>query len=165
MPCEQRGDRTFCQLLSTSRASRAREETESRDNHTKWTVSGVCERAIILESKAIELAFSGMCVTSGNLTFPSSRSMDFIEKAISGPAANSLEGSDTNTPPNPPLSLRLPTEKVHTLVFSPCHRKRSKISTEVKLGATVASMFWGEQPAIETTTSMDILVLNYVAYT
>ena len=47
--------------------------------------------------------------------------------------------------------------------FSPCHRKRSKIAigTEVKLGTTVASMCWGEQPAIETTTSINILVLNY----
>ena len=26
-------------------------------------------------------------------------------------------------------------------------------------------MFWGEQPAIETTTSMVMLVLNYVVYT
>ena len=59
------------------------------------------------------------------------------------------------------------TQKVPTPVFSPCHRKRSKIGTEVKLGSTVASMtlFWGEQPAIETTTSMDMLVLNYVVYT
>ena len=56
-------------------------------------------------------------------------------------------------------------EKVHTPVFSPCHRKRSKIGTEVKLGATVVSMFWGEQQAIESTTSIKILVLNYVVYT
>ena len=41
----------------------------------------------------------------------------------------------------------------------------SEIGTEVTLGSTVASMFWGEQPAIETTTGMDILVLNYVMYT
>ena len=57
------------------------------------------------------------------------------------------------------------TEKIHTLVCSPCHRKRSKRSTEVKLGATISSMFWGEEAVIETTTSMDILVLNYVEYT
>ena len=56
-------------------------------------------------------------------------------------------------------------KKVPTPAFSPCHRKRSKIGTEVKLGSTVASMCWGEQPAIETTTSVDILVLNYVVYT
>ena len=55
-------------------------------------------------------------------------------------------------------------EKVHTLVVSPCHRKRSKISTEVTLGGTVASMIWGEQPAIPPP-SMNILVLKYVAYT
>ena len=57
------------------------------------------------------------------------------------------------------------TEKVHTPVFLPCHRNRSKIGTEVKLGVTVASMFWGEHQAIETTTSISILVLNYVVYT
>ena len=62
------------------------------------------------------------------------------------------------------LSLQY-TEKVHTPVFSPRHRNRSKIGTQVKLGATVASMIWGEQQAIETTTSMDVLVLNYVVYT
>ena len=56
-------------------------------------------------------------------------------------------------------------KKVHPPVCSPCYRKRSKIGTEVKLGATVASMFWGEQQAIETTTSINILVLNYVVYT
>ena len=48
---------------------------------------------------------------------------------------------------------------------SPCHRKRSKIGTEVKLGSAVDSMVWGEQSAIETTTSVDMLVLNYVVYT
>ena len=56
-------------------------------------------------------------------------------------------------------------KKVPTPAFSPCHRKRSKIGTEVKLGSTVASMCWVEQPGIETTTSVDILVLNYVVYT
>ena len=40
-----------------------------------------------------------------------------------------------------------------------------KVGTEVTLGSTVASTFWGEQPAIETTTSVDILALNYVVYT
>jgi hypothetical protein len=49
--------------------------------------------------------------------------------------------------------------------FHHVHRKRSKIGTEVLLGSTVAAMFWGEQPAIQTTTGVDILVLNYVMYT
>ena len=48
---------------------------------------------------------------------------------------------------------------------SPCSAVIESVGTEVKLGSTVASMFWGERPAIKTTTSMDMLVLNYVVYT
>ena len=50
-------------------------------------------------------------------------------------------------------------------VLPPCHRKWSKIGIEVKFRATVASTFCSEHTAIETTTGIDIYVLNYVVYT
>ena len=50
-------------------------------------------------------------------------------------------------------------------VYSPHFFIVLKIGTEVKFGATVASMFLGEHQAIETTTSINIPVLNYVVYT
>ena len=48
--------------------------------------------------------------------------------------------------------------------FSHYHNKWSKIGTEAKFGGSVASVIWGEQPATETATRMDIPVRNYVVY-
>ena len=55
---------------------------------------------------------------------------------------------------------KYPTIKVqfYRSPISPCHRKWSKIGIEVKFGATVASTFCSEQPAIETTTSINIRI-------
>ena len=41
---------------------------------------------------------------------------------------------------------------------------RSKIGTEAKFGGSVASVIWGEQPAIETTTRIDISDRNHVVH-
>ena len=41
---------------------------------------------------------------------------------------------------------------------------RSKIGTEAKFGGSVAFTIWGEQPAIETTTSIDISDRNRVVH-
>ena len=41
---------------------------------------------------------------------------------------------------------------------------RSKIGTEAKFGSSVASMIWGEQSAIETTTKMDLSDRNHVVH-
>ena len=41
-------------------------------------------------------------------------------------------------------------------------KNRATTAREVSFGAPVASTFWTERPAIETTTSVDISVRNYV---
>ena len=46
--------------------------------------------------------------------------------------------------------------------FAHWPNKWSKIGTEAKFGGPVASTIWSEQPAIETTTRVDISVRNYV---
>ena len=50
------------------------------------------------------------------------------------------------------------------LMFSNCYITRGKIGTEAKFGGSVASVIWGEHPAIKTTTRIDISDRNHVVY-
>ena len=50
------------------------------------------------------------------------------------------------------------------LCFSHCHNSWSKMGTEATFGGAVAFMIWIKQPAMKTTTSIDISVRNYVVH-
>ena len=43
-------------------------------------------------------------------------------------------------------------------------RKWATVAREVNFGGSVASVIWGEQPSIETTTRVGIPVRNYVVH-
>ena len=50
------------------------------------------------------------------------------------------------------------------LGFVDNQRKWATVAREVNFGGSVASVIWGEQPSIETTTRMGIPVRNYVVH-
>ena len=56
------------------------------------------------------------------------------------------------------ISPSKPPGGYNFLMFLHCHKMRSKIGTAAKFGGSVASTIWSEQPAIETTTRMDIMI-------
>ena len=50
------------------------------------------------------------------------------------------------------------------LGFVDSQRKWATVAREINFGGSVASVIWSEQPAIETTTGMDIPVRNYLVH-
>ena len=50
------------------------------------------------------------------------------------------------------------------LGFVDSPRKWAIVAREINFGGSVASVIWSKQPAIETTTRVDILVRNYVVH-
>ena len=57
-----------------------------------------------------------------------------------------------------------PPSVIRILGFVDSHRKWATVAREVNFGGSVASVIWSEQPAIETTTRIDIPVRNYVVH-
>ena len=59
--------------------------------------------------------------------------------------------------PKPPSVFKM-------LGFVGSQRKWANVAREINFGGSVASVIWSEQPAVETTTRMDIPVRNYVVH-
>ena len=57
-----------------------------------------------------------------------------------------------------------PPSIIKILGFVDNHEKCATVAREVNFGGSVASVIWGEQPAIETTTRVSIPVRNYVVH-
>ena len=57
-----------------------------------------------------------------------------------------------------------PPSIIVILGFVDYHRKWATVAREVNFGSLVASVIWGEQPAIETATRVGIPVRNHVVH-
>ena len=57
-----------------------------------------------------------------------------------------------------------PPSVIRILGFVDNQRKWATVAREVNFGGSVASVIWSKQPAIESTTRIDIPVRNYVVH-
>ena len=57
-----------------------------------------------------------------------------------------------------------PPSIIRILGFVDSQRKRATVAREVNFGGSVASVIWGEEFSIETTTRVGIPVRNYVVH-
>ena len=62
------------------------------------------------------------------------------------------------------VTISRPVSVIMISGFVDSHRKWATVAREVNFGGSVASVIWGEQPSIETSTRMGIPVRNYVVH-